>query len=75
MTKSGEQYEVRDGKGGCDKFDHLVMATHTDVTLKILGEHVSAGQRAVLEGVPVHKHTHTHTHKHTHIPEIQAFVA
>lgn len=41
-----------DGKGGRAAFDHIVMATHSDVTLKILGDLVSAGQREVLEGVP-----------------------
>jgi len=50
--KVGDSYEIKDAKGGSDKFDHIVMATHTNVTLAILGDEVSAGQREVLEGVP-----------------------
>jgi len=43
-TQVGDSYEIKDAKGGSDKFDHIVMATHTNVTLAILGDEVSAGQ-------------------------------
>eukprot|EP00290_Baffinella_frigidus_P006560 CAMPEP_0180119682 /NCGR_PEP_ID=MMETSP0986-20121125/2117_1 /TAXON_ID=697907 /ORGANISM="non described non described, Strain CCMP2293" /LENGTH=1139 /DNA_ID=CAMNT_0022058709 /DNA_START=62 /DNA_END=3481 /DNA_ORIENTATION=+ len=39
-------------KGTSETFDQVVMATHADVTLKILGGAATAEERRVLEGVP-----------------------
>jgi len=42
---------VTDSTGNSEKFDTLVMATHTDVSLKILGEGATLGEREVLGAV------------------------
>ena len=39
-------------KGKPETFDQVVMATHADVTLKILGAAATEGEKRVLEGVP-----------------------
>ena len=49
---SNGKFEIVDGKGGKDAFDQLVMATHSDVSLKILGDLLSPGQREVLNAIP-----------------------
>ena len=45
------EYE-RGGETFHDVFDEVVLATHADVSLRLLGGHATAGQRSVLEGVP-----------------------
>jgi predicted NAD/FAD-binding protein len=39
---------VRDTRGGIDRFDHVVFATHADTTLSILGMSATRSERAVL---------------------------
>ena len=43
---------VHDAGGGTEVFDQLVMATHTDVTLRILGDGATEAERAVLGAIP-----------------------
>lgn len=40
--------KVRDAAGHVDTFDHLVMASHGDQTLRMLGQDIDAEERAVL---------------------------
>jgi len=40
--------EVRDALGGVDRFDHVVVATHADLALRILGDEATSDERAVL---------------------------
>ncbi len=39
---------VHDGRGGSDRFDHLVLATHADTALSILGAEATGEERAAL---------------------------
>ena len=56
-SKAGGKWLLTDARGGREQFDELVMATHTNVTLKILGQELSLAQRKVLEGVPYAKNS------------------
>ena len=56
-SKAGGKWLLTDARGGREQFDELVMATHTNVTLNILGQELSLAQRKVLEGVPYAKNS------------------
>jgi predicted NAD/FAD-binding protein len=43
---------IHDSRGGVDTYDALVMATHTDIALKILGKTASKDERALLGAIP-----------------------
>jgi predicted NAD/FAD-binding protein len=43
-----EGVRVRDARGGIDRFDQVVFATHADTTLRILGSDAASTERAVL---------------------------
>jgi predicted NAD/FAD-binding protein len=50
VTRDGAQLRVDHG-GGSDRFDHVVMACHSDQTLAILGPTATAAQRDVLAAI------------------------
>ncbi|KXZ44875.1 hypothetical protein GPECTOR_61g828 [Gonium pectorale] len=47
-----EGVTVETAAGGAERFDSVVFATHSDVTLRLLGEDADAQERDVLAGVP-----------------------
>lgn len=48
VRRDAEGVTVYDGRGGTDRFDQIVFATHADTTLSILGPEATAEERAVL---------------------------
>lgn len=46
--RHGNGIELRDSRGGVDRFDRLVLATHADQALAILGASATEAERAVL---------------------------
>jgi predicted NAD/FAD-binding protein len=55
---------VHDAKGGASTFDTLVMATHTDVSLKILGASASKEEQQLLKAIP-YQDNEIYLHKDT----------
>ncbi|KAJ3169275.1 hypothetical protein HDU88_001072 [Geranomyces variabilis] len=47
----GGRIAVTDAKGRTELYDHVIMATHTDQALKILGEDASSEERKVLGAI------------------------
>jgi cyclopropane-fatty-acyl-phospholipid synthase len=52
VVRSGSKVTVHDERGGTEVYDQLVMATHTDVSLKILGDDATDAETAVLGAIP-----------------------
>ena len=52
VVRSGSKVTVHDERGGAEDFDQLVMATHTDVALKILGKDATEAETSVLGAIP-----------------------
>ncbi|EKX37689.1 hypothetical protein GUITHDRAFT_165417 [Guillardia theta CCMP2712] len=52
VVRKGDKVEVRDEQGKCEEFDHVIFATHSDVTMKILGGDISKEEEAILKGIP-----------------------
>ena len=50
VTRVGGQVEVRDARGGCEMFDHVVMAGHSDQSLAMLADPTPA-ETAVLGAI------------------------
>ncbi len=48
VLRSDDGVAVHDARGGVDRFDHVVLATHADTSLRILGSDASAEERDVL---------------------------
>jgi predicted NAD/FAD-binding protein len=48
IARDSEGVDVVDATGGRDRFDHVVLATHTDVTRQILGPNATDDERRVL---------------------------
>lgn len=42
-------------KAGCEEFDKVVLATHSDVSLKLLGSNVTNAERRLLSALPYQK--------------------
>jgi len=41
--------------GGCERFDHVIFACHSDQTLRILGQDASAAEQEILRSFPYQK--------------------
>jgi predicted NAD/FAD-binding protein len=48
ILRSDDEVVVLDAGGGVDRFDHVVLATHADTSLRILGSDATDGERDVL---------------------------
>ena len=48
VERGSDGVVVRDLRGGVDRFDHVVFATHADTTLSILGASATPSERALL---------------------------
>lgn len=62
-------------KGGVCTFDAVVLATHSDITLQLLGEGASAGEREVLGAIPyndndIYLHTGVRAHHDAVLPHM-----
>ncbi|KAG2492394.1 hypothetical protein HYH03_009340 [Edaphochlamys debaryana] len=52
VTRGAEGVTVETAAGGREAFDDVVFATHSDVTLALLGEDADAAEREVLGAIP-----------------------
>ncbi|WP_293868060.1 FAD-dependent oxidoreductase [uncultured Alsobacter sp.] len=50
VRRDGGSVEVRDARGGCERFDHVILASHSDQSLAALDD-ASPAERAVLGAV------------------------
>ena len=48
ILRDGDERTVIDARGGRDRFDHVVFATHADATLAILGPEATPEERRIL---------------------------
>jgi predicted NAD/FAD-binding protein len=48
IVRADDEIVVHDASGGVERFDHVVLATHADTALSILGSDASAQERDVL---------------------------
>jgi predicted NAD/FAD-binding protein len=51
VGRDEDSVQVRDASGGLDRFDEVVLATHPDVTLEILGPDATLRERDVLGAI------------------------
>ena len=52
VVRTGTGVKVTSAGGKVETFDDVVFATHSDVTLKILGSDATKEEREILEGIP-----------------------
>ena len=48
LIRDGDSVTVLDALGGSNRYDHVVLATHSDISLGILGEDASPQERKIL---------------------------
>ncbi|MGZ4149275.1 MAG: NAD(P)/FAD-dependent oxidoreductase, partial [Actinomycetota bacterium] len=48
VLRSEDEVAVHDARGGVDRFDHVVLATHADTSLQMLGSDATGEERDVL---------------------------